>query len=95
MPYVMIRQKLTRYEDFEAVFRQDAARRERLGSKGGRVFRDCDDPDHIFIVLEWDDVDKAKAFAGGYELREAMEWATSGPEEAWVWVVENSLAVET
>ena len=39
--------------------------------------------------------DKAKAFAGGCEFREAMEWETSGPEEARVWVVENSLVVET
>ena len=95
MPYVLIRQRLARYEDFEAVFKEDAKRRARLGSKGGTVFRDHNDPDHIFILLDWDDAERAKAFAGSHELHEAMEWATSAPEEAWVWVIENSLEVES
>lgn len=95
MPHVLIRQNLARYEHFEAVFKEDAQRRARLGSKGGSVFRDHGDPNHIFILLEWDHLDSAKAFASSYELREAMQWATSTPDEAWVWVVENSLEVET
>jgi heme-degrading monooxygenase HmoA len=94
MAHVLIRQKLARYQDFEAVFQADAKRRGRLGSQGGTVFRDTQDPRSIFILLEWDDMERARAFAGGYELREAMEWATSGPGEAWVWVIENSLQAE-
>ena len=94
MVYVLIRQKLARYADFEEVFRQDSKRRARLGSKGGTVFRDAEDPHGIFILLEWEDMEKARAFAGAYETHEAMEWATSGPEERWVWVIENNLHVE-
>ena len=94
MVYVLIRQQLARYADFEEVFKQDAKRRARLGSKGGTVFRDTGDPQMIFILLEWDDIAKARAFADAYETHEAMEWATSGPEERWVWVIENNLHVE-
>jgi len=94
MVHVLIRQNLARYSDFQEVFLQDAKRRARLGSKGGTVFRDVQDPQGIFILLEWDDVQKARAFAEAYETQEAMEWATSGPEERWVWVIENKLQVE-
>lgn len=94
MAYVFIHHAVDRYQDFEAVFKADAARRRRMGSLGGSVFTALDDPGDVFIVLEWSDVERAKEFATGYELQEAMKWATSGADKPLVWVVEKSLEAE-
>lgn len=75
---VLIQHKIGAWSEFEAVFREDAERRRRLGSKGGRVFRDLDDPSNVFVIFEWDSADNALQFAGGLETHEAMKWASSG-----------------
>lgn len=94
MAYVLIHHKVARYQDFEAVFKDDGERRRRLGSKGGTVFTDTQDPQSVFILLEWDNVEGAEKFAGGWETREAMEWATSERQASEIWVIENRLEVE-
>jgi len=94
MPYVMIRHAVTRYEDFEAVFNSDAERRRRLGSKGGTVYRSVDQPDEVFIVLQWGDSRGAKEFAEGWETHEAMKWATAGASKPAVWVVNEVLRTD-
>ena len=93
MAYVFIEHKIGEWSEFENIFRADAARRRRLGSKGGKVFRSPDDPSNVYIVLEWDDLEGARKFATGLETHEAMEWATSG---IWsmVSVVENVIEVD-
>ena len=78
MAYVLVQHKIGKWSEFERVFRDDAERRKRLGSKGGQVFRSADDPDNVFVVFEWDTVDGAQKFRDGLETHEAMEWATSG-----------------
>jgi len=94
MVYVLIHHAVDRYAEFEAVFNADEARRRRMGSLGGSVFRDSEHPGDVFIVLEWADVERAKEFAAGYELQEAMKWATSGVDRPQVWVVEKSLEAD-
>jgi hypothetical protein len=42
----------------------------------------------------WNDVEGAEKFAGGWETREAMEWATSGRQPSEIWVIEKRLEVE-
>ena len=75
MPYVMIQHNVASYERFEPVFQDDEARRERSGSKGGRLYRNVADPNNIIAIFEWDTVERARAFADSYELKEAVEWA--------------------
>ncbi|NLO28198.1 MAG: hypothetical protein GX113_08495 [Actinobacteria bacterium] len=94
MAYVLIHHAVARYEEFEVVFNDDEARRRRMGSLGGSVFRDFEDPSDVFIVLEWSDTGRAKEFAAAYELQEAMKWATSGADRPEVWVVDKSLEAD-
>jgi hypothetical protein len=93
MTYVLIQHTLKDYATFEKVFVDDAERRRRLGSRGGRVWRYADDPHKVMILFEWADAEKAEQFAGGFELREAMEWATAG-QASQVWVMEDVLEVD-
>jgi heme-degrading monooxygenase HmoA len=78
MTYVLVQHKIGKWEEFESIFKDDAARRKRLGSQGGKLFRNTEDRQNLFVVFEWDNVENAKKFAEGIETDEAMEWATSG-----------------
>jgi hypothetical protein len=93
MAYVIIEHKIGKWAEFEGIFLGDAVRRKALGSVGGKVFRNTEDPANVFVVLEWKDVEGAHKFVDGLETHEAMEWATSG---IWsrVRVVEEAFTVE-
>ena len=93
MTYVLVQHKIGKWSEFESIFKDDAERRKRLGSKGGKLFRNVKDPENLFAVFEWDGVKGAREFAEGLETHEAMEWATSG---VWsrVYVVDEIDEVE-
>jgi heme-degrading monooxygenase HmoA len=62
------------------VFDEHGTSRQAGGSKGGFVLRNADDPNQLTILLEWDNLDNARAFAGSDTLREAMQQAgVTGP----------------
>ena len=75
MAWVLIEHRVGDFETFRQLFLGDAARRERLGCKGGRVYRVADDARDVIVLLEWDDVEAAREFAGSLELEQAMEWS--------------------
>jgi heme-degrading monooxygenase HmoA len=84
MPYVLIQHEVRKYEVFEPVFKDDEARRRRMGSKGGRLYRNVAEPRNLVAVFEWDTTENARRFADSYELKEAVEWAGSTPSRAVV-----------
>jgi heme-degrading monooxygenase HmoA len=84
MPYVLIQHEVRKYEVFEPVFKDDETRRRRMGSKGGRLYRNVSDPRNLVAVFEWDTAENARRFADSYELKEAVEWAGSTPSRAVV-----------
>jgi heme-degrading monooxygenase HmoA len=63
------------YDKWKAVFDEQGATRQAAGSKGGFVLRNADDPNQITVLLEWDNLENARAFAGSDDLREAMQRA--------------------
>jgi heme-degrading monooxygenase HmoA len=79
MAYVLQHLHVADYATFRSIFDDHSKRRRQSGSLGGRVFRIAGDPKEILILLEWDEVDRAQAFVGSRELREAAEWAAGGP----------------
>jgi hypothetical protein len=76
MAYVLLQHRVANYQEFKPIYDADAPHRQRRGSKGGRLFRSADDPTALFMLFEWDDPGKAHTFADGYELHEAMKWAS-------------------
>jgi heme-degrading monooxygenase HmoA len=93
MPYVLLKHKVRDYADLKAVFVADTERRKLGGSKGGRMFQSVGDATEYFVLLEWDDVERAQKFAASYELREAVEWAGDA-EPPQVVVMEEILATD-
>jgi len=51
------------------------ATRKTSGSKGGRLFRNADNPNEILVFFEWDNLEKAKKFAQSEDLKKTMQRA--------------------
>lgn len=75
MPYLLVRHKVKDYAKWKSVFDEHGATRKASGSKAGRIFRNADDSSEVVILLEWDDLKRARQFAGSEDLRKAMERA--------------------
>ena len=75
MPYVLVRSKIEDYAKWKPVFDERASFRKSSGSTGENVFRNADNPNELLVLLEWDNLDKARQFAQSPELREAMQRA--------------------
>jgi heme-degrading monooxygenase HmoA len=81
MAYILVQHSVEDYEKWKAVFDEREAR-QAAGSKGGTIFRSAEDPNRITVLLEWDNLDNARAFAGSDELREDMQRAgVTGPPD--------------
>ena len=88
MPAVLIRHHVADYGAWKAVFDEDGPTRRANGSRGGPIYRRADDPNEVLVLLEWDDLDRARLFADSDDLREAMDRAgvTDRPE---IWFLED------
>ncbi len=75
MPYLLIRHRVENYETWKPVFDNHDATRGENGGKGGYLFRTAEDPNEIVLLLECEDLKKARRFALSEDLREAMQRA--------------------
>jgi heme-degrading monooxygenase HmoA len=75
MPYMLIRHKVADYVKWKPVFDEHGRTRKASGSRGGYLFRNADDPNETVILLEWDDLAKARQFVESEDLRQAMQRA--------------------
>jgi heme-degrading monooxygenase HmoA len=75
MPYMFVRHNVENYERWKPVFKEHGSTRRESGSKGVRLFRNADSSNETVILLEWDDLEKARRFAQSENLRETMERA--------------------
>jgi hypothetical protein len=65
MPYLLLRHKVTDYEQWKSVFDAHCVTRQANGSRGGQLFRNASDPNELVVLLEWDVLEKARQFADG------------------------------
>ncbi len=77
LPYVLIHHNVVDYDKSRSVFDYDAARRKRLGCRGGRLLRSTMAPNDLFALFEWDTLENAQRFISEHETREAFEWVHS------------------
>jgi hypothetical protein len=75
MPWILVRHKVQDYARFKPVFDEHGAARKAIGSKGGYLFRNMDDPNEVVILIDGVDLEKAREFVQSEDLRESMEKA--------------------
>ena len=68
MPFLLIRHKVPDFDTWQRSFDQDAGIRRANGSSGWRIFRGGSDPDEVWVLLEWDDLMRARLFANSDDL---------------------------
>jgi hypothetical protein len=72
---LLIRHKVKNFAAWKTGFDEHGTARRANGCQGGRLFRSAVDPGEVLILLDWDDLDRARLFADSDDLREAMERA--------------------
>jgi heme-degrading monooxygenase HmoA len=89
MPALLIRHNVEDYAAWKEGFDQHATVRRANGSQGGRLFRNAADANEVVVLLEWDDLERARLFADSDDLREAMARAgvTDQPD---IWFLEET-----
>jgi len=65
--------KVADYAKWKVSFDASAAARKAAGEKSYRLFRTADDPNNLFLLCEWDSVQRAKEFLASPELRKDQE----------------------
>ena len=82
MPYLLIHHTVEDYDRWKPVFDEHAPLRQAAGSKGGYLFRSADNPNEVVMIMEMEDLDRARQFVGSDDLRQAMQKAgVTGPPE--------------
>ncbi len=75
MAYILVHHKIEDYNKWKPVFDNDAGNRAKHGSTGGKIFRNADNPNDIFTLLEISSIEKGKELTQSDSLKEAMKKA--------------------
>lgn len=75
MAHILVHHKIEEYNKWKSAFDAHSSFRAENGSMGGKIFRNADDPNDLFILLEISSIENAKKFAQSDELKEAMQKA--------------------
>jgi len=75
MTYVMVLHHVEGYDRWKPVFDEDSDIRKDRGSKGAFILRNNNDPNHLVVITEWENLEKAKNFAESDNLKNTMQKA--------------------
>ena len=89
MPSLLIRHHVADYDAWKAVFDEHELTRRANGSQGGRLFHSSSDPNEVLLLLEWDDLERARLFAQSDDLREELK-QTDVTDDPDLWFLEGT-----
>lgn len=72
MPTLLIRHKVTDFDVWRMAFHEDSGTRSANGSQREVFYRNSIDPDEVWILLEWDDLFRARLFVNSDDLSDAL-----------------------
>lgn len=73
MAQILVHHKVEDYKKWKPVFDEHGVFRSENGSKGGKVFRSANDPNDVFVLLEWESIESLQKFSQSDSLKEAMK----------------------
>ncbi len=89
MPALLLRHRVTDYEAWKTGFDEQHATRRAHGCQRGRLLRSAAEPNELLILLEWDDLERARLFAQSDDLWDLMRRADV-MDEPDLWVLEEA-----
>ena len=72
MTYVMVLHHVEDYDRWKPVFDENSDIRKDRGSKGAFILRNNNDPNHLVVLTEWENIENAKNFAESEDLKNTM-----------------------
>jgi hypothetical protein len=75
MALVIVRHKVAEFATWKRAFDGHAPARGEVGFSNVRVYRSADDSSDVVVLLDTDDIGKAKQFIASPELKSAMNAA--------------------
>jgi heme-degrading monooxygenase HmoA len=73
MVHLLVHHHVEDYKKWKPVFDEHASDRSKAGSKGAWLFRNANDPNDVFAITQWDNIESAKKFGQSDSLKAAME----------------------
>ena len=73
MAHTFVRLKIDDYSKWKTTYDESRSVREKGGCISGRVFRSNNDQFEVFLLLEWDELERARQFASSPHLQEVMK----------------------
>jgi len=84
MATMFVRHLVKDYESWRKVLDEFHVTRQEAGATNEAVYRSADEPNEITLMLDFADLDAARAFPDNAELQGAFEKAGSiGPPTVW------------
>lgn len=82
MVYVMLKQHVKNFADWQGFFEGNAEFRRQGGVRNAQVFHETRRPDEVTVLLQFDSEDAATKFSNAPALRDVMDraGATGEPE---------------
>jgi heme-degrading monooxygenase HmoA len=94
MSNMLVHHNVEDYNKWKNIFDEHSPFRAQMGSKGGRVFRSANDPNDLFILFEWDNLENAKKFTQSDNLKQTMQKAgVKGTPD--IYFLEETASTET
>ena len=80
MPYVVVRNFVEDFDSWKAFFDRSAATRRAAGSTGTYLLRDAEDRNFVTMMVKFNELDEAHAFAYSEHMQESLKRADAkGP----------------
>ena len=75
MPSILVKHTVRDFATWKQLFDAHAKTRQAAGCTGGTLFQDSTNPNEVTVVMNWDSLQKAQAFAQSADLKATMEKA--------------------
>ena len=73
MAHLLVHHEVEDYSRWKHNLDAHASARSVNGSRGGKVFCSVNNPNEVFVLLEWDNAENAKKFAKSQNIKEIMK----------------------
>jgi heme-degrading monooxygenase HmoA len=75
MAYIVTHANVQDFAAFQQAFAAGEALRKAHGARSARIFQNPSDPHDVVLLVEWEDLERARQFYQSTELRERQQQA--------------------